>query len=158
MTFGNNEHIVISIFANQAAADQAIKWLKHWNTAGAEPGLAVVGTLTREGDTVVTRWLVRPSPAPALARIANMITAILSGATRERAVGAFTAASLHLAERKIRALGSELDAGKVAVMLICDEPDVEPMMVRMATTGRVVRAYVMPQVALSTIASSVWPT
>ena len=54
MSDNKNENVVVAIFPNQVAADQAIDGLKSWDQASADIKLGAIGTIVKEGDKVKT--------------------------------------------------------------------------------------------------------
>ncbi|MFN8473649.1 MAG: hypothetical protein U0822_15780 [Anaerolineae bacterium] len=126
MSDNKNEQVVIALFDNQQFADFGIDHLKQWDRANDEIKLGVIGTITKHGDKVKTH---------------------VDGSLFNR--------SLHLTKEQIDALGEELDRGKVAVVVTCDENEVEPLKEQLARWGADVKGYGVPTEAFAEAAAAI---
>ena len=160
MSDNQNEHVVVAIFPNQHAADRAIEGLKTWDRADAEIKLGAIGTLVKEGDKVKTHVGHKTGRGAIVGAVVGVIAGVLSGGLTllggllgggalGGAGGAFMKQSLHLTKQEIDALGTELEAGKVAVVVNCDAAEVEPVTQQLETYGATTRTYGVPQAALA---------
>ena len=160
MSDNQNEHVVVAIFPNQHAADRAIEGLKTWDRADADIKLGAIGTLVKEGDKVKTHVGHKTGRGAIVGAVVGVIAGVLSGGLTllggllgggalGGAGGALMKQSLKLTKQEIDALGTELDAGKVAVVVTCDEAEVEPVKQQLETYGATTRTYGVPQAALA---------
>jgi uncharacterized membrane protein len=160
MAENKNEHVVIAIFADQTAAEQAVDSLKSWDRASSEIKLGAIGTIAKEGDKIRTHVGRKTGKGASVGAILGVIAAVLSGgvtllggvvggAALGGVIGAFMKQSLQLTEEEIQALGRELDGGKVAVVVLCDAGEIEPVTTQLARTGGQVRAYDVPEEAVA---------
>jgi hypothetical protein len=69
--------------------------------------------------------------------------------------GAFFHKSLHLTKEEIEQLGTELDAGRVAVVVTCDDVEVGPTSQQLTSSGGTVRSYAVPTEALEETAAAI---
>jgi uncharacterized membrane protein len=160
MADNKNEHVVIAIFADQTAAEQAVDSLKSWDQASSEIKLGAIGTIAKEGDKVRTHVGRKTGKGASVGAILGVIAAVLSGgvtllggvvggAALGGVIGAFMKQSLQLTEEEIQALGGELDEGKVAVVLTCHLAEIEPVTAQLTGKGGQVRAYDVPKEAVA---------
>ena len=160
MSDNKNENVVVAIFPNLVAADQAIKGLKSWDQASDDIKLGAIGTLVKEGDKVKTHVGHKTGRGAVVGAVVGVIAGVLSGGLTllggllgggalGGAGGAFMKQSLHLTKEEIDALGTELDAGKVAVVVNCDEAEIAPTTTQLETYGGTTRTYGVPQAALA---------
>ena len=134
MSDNQNEHVVVAIFPNPHAADRAIEGLKTWDRADADIKLGAIGTLVKEGDKVKTHVGHKTGRGAIVGAVVGVIAGVLSGGLTllggllgggalGGAGGALMKQSLKLTKQEIDALGTELEAGKVAVVVTCDEAE-----------------------------------
>jgi len=69
-------------------------------------------------------------------------------------LGAFFKKSTHLTQKEIVAIGQELDAGRVAVVVNCDDYEVPLVTEYMVGSGGTVRTYNVPSAALTEAANA----
>jgi voltage-gated potassium channel Kch len=171
-TDNRNIHAVIAIFAGKAAAEQAIDALKRWDGANADIKLGAIGTITKEGDKVRTHVGRMTGKGTTVGAIIGVIAVVLSsgltivggavgGAALGGVVGTFMKQSLNLTEQEIQAIGAELDAGKVAVLVACDAYEIEGATAQLSSAGGAIRVYTISQDALAEVGQAVavadWP-
>jgi len=172
MSGNQNIHAVIAIFAGKAAAEQAIDALKRWDGANADIKLGAIGTITKEGDKVRTHVGRMTGKGTTVGAIIGVIAVVLSsgltivggavgGAALGGVVGTFMKQSLNLTEQEIQAIGAELDAGKVAVLVACDAYEIEGATAQLSNAGGAIRVYTISQDALAEVGQAVavadWP-
>jgi hypothetical protein len=160
MADNKNEHLLIAIFVDQMAAEQAVDSLKAWDKASSDIKLGAIGTITKDGDKISTHVGRKTGKGASVGAILGIIAAVLSGgvtllggvvggAAVGGVIGAFMKQSLHFTEEEIHALGSELDEGKVEVVVTCDPAEVEPVTAQLTRKGGQVRAYEVPKEAVA---------
>jgi len=91
-----------------------------------------------------------------------LVGGLIAGSAAGAAVGAFMKESLHMTKEEIDGLAPELSAGKVALVVTCDDYEVGPTQAQLDTWGGMVRNYAVPSKALAAaVAAGVgadWPT
>jgi hypothetical protein len=166
MSDNKNEQVIVAFFNNKSAADNAVSALQAWDKASDEIKLGAVGTITKENGKVKTNVGRKTGKGAAVGTVVGIIAAILSGGVTliggvlvggasGGIVGAFMKKSTHLTKAEIDQIGSELDAGKVAVIVTCDEPEVAPTRQQLISAGGTVRNYTVPQEAFTDAAMAV---
>ncbi|MFN8485589.1 MAG: DUF1269 domain-containing protein [Anaerolineae bacterium] len=165
MSDNKNEHVVIALFDNEEFANFGIEHLKQWDRANDEIKLGVIGTISKKGDKVKTHVAHKTGKGAKVGAVLGIIAAILSGGTTLIAgvvvggvaggvAGSFFKKSLHLTKEEIDALGQELDRGKVAVVVTCDDAEVEPLKQQLTQWGGDVKGYAVPAEALTEAAAA----
>jgi uncharacterized membrane protein len=160
MADNTNEHVVIAIFAHQTAAEQAIDSLKSWDYVNLDVKLGAIGTVAKDGDKVRTHVGRKTGKGASVGAIVGVIAAVLSGgvtllggvfggAAMGGVIGAFMKQSLQLTEEEIQSLGRELDGGKVALVVLCDTVEIEPVTTQLAGLGGQIHAYDVPKEAVA---------
>jgi hypothetical protein len=160
MSDNKNEHVVIAMFDNESFANYGIDLLKKWDQANDAIKLGAIGTITKEGDKFKTHAPHKFGKGAKVGVVLGSVAAVLTGGTSVlvgamggAALGSITGGlfkqSLHLTKEEIEALGRELDEGKVAVVVTCDEHEVEATSHQLTQFGGVLRTYQVPQAALT---------
>jgi hypothetical protein len=161
-----NEQVIVAIFDSYVAADKAVALLQEWDNANEEIKLGAVGTMTRKDGKVKTQIGRNTGKGAVVGTTIGVIAAILSGGltliggvlvggATGGVVGAFMKKSTHLNKDEIEQIGKELDAGRVAVVVTCDEHEVAPTRDQLMKTGGKVRHYEVPQEAITVAAEAV---
>jgi hypothetical protein len=83
----------------------------------------------------------------------SWIVGAAGGAALGGVAGSFFKKSLHLTQEEIQALGQELARGKVAVVVTCDEHEVEATGKQLTQYGGVLTTYTVPEAALTEAAA-----
>ncbi|MFN8497403.1 MAG: DUF1269 domain-containing protein [Anaerolineae bacterium] len=165
MSDNKNEHVVIALFDNQQFADYGIDHLKQWDRANDEVKIGVIGTIFKKGDKVKTHVAHKTGGGAKVGLVLGVIAAILSGGTTLIAgavaggvaggvAGSFFKKSLHLTKEETDALGQELDRGRVAVVVTCDEAEVEAVSQQLTQWGGDVKGYAVPTEAVAEAAAA----
>src|SRR5262245_48412750 len=79
MADNTNEHVVITLFANQIMAEEAIASLKSWDHSSSEIKLGAIGSVTKDGDKIRTHVGRKIGKGGGVGAILGVIAAILSG-------------------------------------------------------------------------------
>lgn len=154
-----NENVVVAIFEDKAAAEAAIERLKKWDKASDDIKLGAIGLLYKEGDevkAVIGHQSGRGLKVGALVGvIAGALTGgigLLGGAAAGGltggAVGSFFAKSLHLNQDECDTIGMQLEQGKAAVVVTCDEYEIMPTRHTLEGAGGVAKVYAVPAEAV----------
>ncbi len=161
-----NEQVIVAFFNSQEAGDAAVADLQAWDKATEEIKLGAVGTIRKDGDKVKTNVGRKTGKGAKVGTVIGIIAAILSGGVTliggmlvggagGGVVGAFMKKSTDLTKEEIGQIGAELDAGRVAVIVTCDDFEVEATRQRLLDAGGTVRNYVVPQEAYAEAAQAV---
>jgi hypothetical protein len=166
MSDNKNEQVIVAFFDSKTAADDAINDLQAWDKANDEIKLGALGTLVKENGKVKTNVGRKTGKGAAVGTVVGIIAAILSGGltliggvlvggASGSIVGAFMKKSTNLTKAEIDQIGNELDAGRVAVIVTCDENEVAPTRQQLISAGGKVRNYTVPQEAFTEAAKAV---
>ena len=166
MSDNKNEHAVVAIFDNSAAADAAIDSLKSWDKANDEIKLGAIGVISKDGDKVKTQTGRKGGSGAKAGAIVGVIAGVLSGgvtliggalagALGGGVLGSFFKKSIALSKEEIAQIGAELDAGRVAVVVACDDNEVEATSAQLAQAGGKVTNYAMPAGTLEATAEAI---
>jgi hypothetical protein len=166
MADNKNQQVIVAFFDNKNGADTAISDLQAWDKASDEVKLGAIGTLTKENGKVKTNVGRKTGKGATVGTVIGVIAAILSGGitliggvlvggATGGVVGAFMKKSTNLTKAEIEQIGKELDAGRVAVVVTCDDHEVAPTRQRLISSGGTVRNYTVPQEAFTEAAKAV---
>lgn len=161
----NNENVVVAIFEDKAAAEAAIERLKKWDKASDDINLGAIGLLYKVNGEVKANIGHQSGRGLKIGAILGVIVGVLSGGVGiiggvaaggllGGALGTFFTKSLNLNEAECNALGMELDLGKAAVVVTCDEHEVKPTRLTLEHAGGVVKVYIVPADALDDVAAT----
>ena len=164
MSDNKNEHVVIAVFTNEDAADQAIIALQNWEMINDDVKFGAIGTIYKKGDKVKVKRPRKASEWGEGGVIIGAIAALLSGGmiliggflggAVGGILGAFVHKSIGLSKEEVQQLGSQLDDGKVAVVVTCDANKAEGASeVLTQEGGQVKRVQVQDPVAVSRAAA-----
>ncbi len=115
-----------------------------------------IGTISKDGDKIKTNAGRKGGKGAKAGAIVGIIAGVLSGgvtliggaligAVGGGVLGSFFKKSVGLTKEEITQLGVELDAGKVAVVVACDDNEVEATSTQLAQAGGKVHNYAMPE-------------
>jgi outer membrane lipoprotein SlyB len=160
-----NEHVVVAVFEDQAAAEGAIEKLKAWDKASNDVKLGAIGLLYKDGDEVKASVGNQAGRGLKVGAIVGLIAGALTGGLGLAAgaaaggvtgglAGSFFAKSLNLNEEACNALGMELDQGRAAVVVMLDEYEVSPTKSTLGRAGGVARVYLVPSDAVDEAAAA----
>jgi len=166
MSKDKNDHVVIAIYGNENAADEAIAALKDWDKANDEIKLGSIGTLRMDGDKVKTKTGRKTGKGAKVGAVLFVASAVLTGggtlvasaatgAVTGGVVGSFFKKSSGLTKEDIEALGPKLEHGAVAVVVACDEDEVAATTQQLTESGGQVQSFAVPAEALDEAAASV---
>ena len=159
-----NENVVIGIFETLEAAEETVDGLKKWDRINEHIKLGAIGIVTKDGDKVKTHVGRKAGKGAKVGAVVGIIGAVLTGgallvgaigvSALGGALGAFFKKSLNLTKQEIEQLGQELDAGKVAVVVACDDYEIESVTSYLTSPTSTVRTYRVPEEALEEAAAS----
>jgi hypothetical protein len=157
-----NENVVIGFFADKDAADAAVSGLKQWDKANDHIKFGAIGTITKDGDKVKThvgrktgKGLLIGATVGVIATVLTGGAAVIGATALGGVMGAFFHKSTHLTKEEIAEIGTHLDAGKVAVLVPCDDFEIESAEEYLKASHGTVRTYQVPTEALEAAAPAV---
>jgi uncharacterized membrane protein len=133
------EQAVIASFDSQAQAEQAAKDLMGWDKANEDVKLGAIGVLTKDdkGEIKTKNFSQRNTGKGAkvglgLGVIAavfsgglTLIPTAIGGAVAGGAAGSLMRKGLGMSDEELQKLSSELDGGRAALLVMCDEAEVQ---------------------------------
>lgn len=166
MSMNKNDRVMIALFKDEAAADQAVDELKEWDRARPDYKLGAIGKLQLVDGEIKTSV---PSKAGGGAKVGillgvmagvltggiGLVAGAVGGGLLGGAAGAFFKKSLHLTPEEIAALKPDLEAGKVALVVTCDDYEMVAVDSRLQYSGGVVKSFEVPPEAMSEAARAV---
>ncbi len=165
MTTNKNDHVVIAFFADANAADEAIEALKNWDKADDEIKLGSIGMILRENDKVKIQIGRNTGKGASVGAVLGIIAGVLSGGMTVIGgvigggalggiIGTFFKKTVGLTKEEIDKIGAELDAGRVAVVVACDDFEVAPTSIQLTSFGGTVQEYAVPEEAMTEAAEA----
>ena len=148
-----SEHAVIAYFDSATQAEQAVEALKRWDEANEDIKLGAIGVLTKgaAGKVETKNFSVRNTGKGAKVGIGlGALAAVLSGgltllptaiagAGGGALVGSLSKKGLGLSDDDLQQLGAQLEGGRAALLVLCDDPEVEATAAQLAASGGTVR-------------------
>jgi len=146
MAENKNNNVVVAFFKDEASAQSAIESLKAWDEADDDIKLGAIGTIYKEGDEVKTHVPHRigrgATVGAAVGLIAGALTGgigllggVLAGGALGGVTGAFLKQAVNLDKTEIERIGQQLDAGMTAVVVACDDYEVEGTREELKSSG-----------------------
>jgi hypothetical protein len=160
-----NDNVLIAFFADRTAADSAIEGIKNWDRINDHFELGAVGTISKEGDKIKTKVGRKAGKGAKIGAVVGVIGAVLTGGASliitavgagalGGALGSFFKKSTGLTKEEIAEIGVELDAGRVAVVVTCDDFEIPLVTEYLVGSKGTVRTYKVSQEALAEAASA----
>ena len=160
-----NDNVVIAFFADQAAAESAIEGIKNWDQINDHFELGAIGTIFKDGDKIKTKVGRKTGKGAKVGAVVGVIAAVLTGGASlivtavgagavGGALGHFFKKSTGLTQEEIADIGQELDAGRVAVVVQCDDFEIPMVTEYMEGSKGTVRTYKVTDEALIQAAST----
>jgi uncharacterized membrane protein len=133
------EHAVIASFDSAEQADQAAKDLMGWDKANDDIKLGAIGVLTKDtkGEIKTKNYSARNTGKGAkvglglgvLAAVFSggltLIPSAVGGAVLGGAGGSLSRKGLGVSDEELQQLSTELDGGRAALLVMCNEPEVQ---------------------------------
>jgi uncharacterized membrane protein len=146
------ERAVTAYFDSAAQAEQAAQDLMRWDQA-ADVKLGAIGVLAKDAaGKLATKNLSARNTGKgakvglglgALAAVLSggltLIPTAIGGAAGGGLVGALSKKGLGLPDDDLQQLGDQLDGGHAALLVLCDDPDVEAIAAQLAASGGAAR-------------------
>ena len=153
MSDNKNEHVVVAFYPTIDAAESAAEALQFMDKASDAYEFGAVGTLVATPDgkikTNVGHKAGKGAKVGAIAGIiagiftggATVIGGLIVGSVVGSSMGAFLKKSTHLTEDELNKIADELKAGKAAVVVTCDEHELQPILDELTLIGGTVWTY-----------------
>ena len=160
-----NDNVMIAFFADQAAAESAIEGIKNWDRINDHFELGTVGSIYKEGEKIKTKVGRKTGKGAKVGAVVGVIAAVLTGGASlivtavgagavGGALGHFFKNSTQLTKEEIAAIGQELDGGRVAVVITCDDFEIPMVTEYMEGAKGTVHTYKVTDEALIQAAGS----
>jgi uncharacterized membrane protein len=147
------ERAVTAYFDSATQAEQAAQDLMRWDQADDDVKLGAIGVLTKSAEgKLETKNLSSRNTGKgakvglglgALAAVFSggltLIPAALAGAAGGGLVGSLSKKGLGLSDDDLQELSAQLEGGRAALLVLCDEPEVEATAAQLAASGGTVR-------------------
>lgn len=154
-----NEQVVIALYPDRKTAEETVKNLKEWDHAQTEITLGTVGMIYVENGEVKTDVPHKAGKGATVGAIIGVVAGVLTGpigllggaiagGLLGGGLGAFFKKSTNLTEAEITELGKELEGGKAALVVNCDDYEVTPTESILQYHGGVIKTYEVPTVAM----------
>jgi uncharacterized membrane protein len=124
------KQLVVALFADEAAADEAVQLLKSWDKASDEVKLGAIGVLVKDEKGKIkthkmgSRRTVGGAILFGLAGLLSGGITVIGGVIGGAILGSlFRKGGVKISEYELAALGSELDGGKAAVGLMAEDAE-----------------------------------
>jgi len=140
-----DSNMILAYFDTFEAAEAAAKELKGWDKASADVKLGAIGVLhqTEKGKIKTKKYGPRTTGKGAsiglilgiLAAPFTLGASVITGVVGGGVLGAFHKKSLGLKDEDLAKFKSELDGGKSAMVVMCDEIEVEPTLAKIDSLG-----------------------
>jgi len=134
------KQLVLAFFANEAAAEEAIKAMQKWDKATKEVKLGNVGILAKDKKgKVKTQKLQRKTKGGAvLGAVAGVLSGgltVVGGAVAGGILGAFFKKGLGMSKEDLARIDKELDGGKAAVGILTEPGESAAVSAKLAELG-----------------------
>lgn len=160
-----DDHVIIALVKDEAAAKAAEKALKKWDKDDKDLKLGNIGWIYMKGDKVKTHMGHDEGKGAEAGAAVGIIAGVLSGGVTvvAGAVGAgaiggiggsFFKKSTELTKDEIQTIGKSLTDGQVAMVVTCKEDDVKAASDELTTLGATVKQYAVKGGALTDAAAA----
>ncbi len=155
------KQLVLAIFENETAADEAVSALKQWDKATEEIKLGAIGVLVKDENGKIKTHKVGSRKTVGGAVLFGLIgllsggITVLGGLIGGGILGSLFHKGLKISKEELAALESELDAGKAAVGLMVEAGEAELVKAKLVELGGAPEAYELSDEAVQEAANSV---
>ena len=158
-----DQQLVLGIFADEAAADVAVKWLKDWDTATEEIKLGAIGILVIDefGKLKEHKLGARSGKKGAGIGLVLAVVApptLLAGIVGGGVLGHFHHKGLGLSTEDRERIVGELRGGKAAVGVLAKGDDVAAVSAQLTDLDGIVEVHEATDEALEAVAAAVGDT
>lgn len=166
MAENKNDHVVIAFYDSAEAAEAAAQSLQAWDKASEDVKLGAVGTMAatpegkikthvgRKGGKGAKTGAILGVIAGVLSGGVTLIGGLIGGALAGGVLGSFFKKSTNLTEAEIEKIGEELRSGKHAVVVTCDDYEVQATKDHLQMAGGVIWTYEVSAEAMEAAAGA----
>jgi uncharacterized membrane protein len=135
------KQLVLALFENEAAADEAVKTIKSWDKASKDIKLGSIGVLVKNDkgkvktDKVGARHTLTGVAGGVLAAALSGGVSLLAGVVVGGITGGFFHKGLGLPKEDVARIGGELDNGRAAVCILVEKGEAEAVSAKLAELG-----------------------
>jgi uncharacterized membrane protein len=167
------EHAVIAVFDDIAQAEQAAHDIMSWDKSNEDIKLGAIGLLTREvgdwgqGQIKTRNFSSRNTGKGAKVGMAlgvlaavfsgglTLIPGAIAGAVAGGAVGSLSRKGLGVSDEELQQLAEELEGGRAALLVMCDEAEVKATTDYLVASGGKPQSYVISEADLQAASAAV---
>jgi uncharacterized membrane protein len=155
------KQLVIAVYENEDAADQAVKDLKQWDKATKEIKLGAIGVLAKDKKGKIKTHKLgarKTKTGAAIGAVAGVLSGgltLLGGAVAGGILGAFFKKGLGMSKDDLARLDSALDGGKAAVAVLAEADEAQSVSAKLGELGGVVETHEVTEEALEEAAEAV---
>ncbi|HID52376.1 MAG TPA: DUF1269 domain-containing protein [Anaerolineae bacterium] len=161
--------VVIAFYNSEIDADGAVDSLKRWDDANKDVKLGTVGTIFKKDGKIKTKVGHKSGKWAKVGVVLGIIAGVLSGGVTViggavvagltgGVLGAFFKKSTNLTKDEINKIGEALDQGQVAVIVTCDQDELEATSEALSKFGGTVQSYEVDKEALTDAAKAMGST
>ena len=135
------KQLVLALFENEAAADEAVKAVKAWDKASKDVKLGSIGILVKDDkgkvktDKVGAKHTATGVAGGVLAVALTGGANLLAGAVIGGIPGGFFHKGLGLPKEDLTQIGGQLDGGKAAVCILAADDEAAAVSAKLAELG-----------------------
>lgn len=154
MSENENIYVVIAMLDNESAAVGAYEGLKHWDEAREDIELGSIGTISKVDGEIETHVDRKDGKGLLVKGVTGIIGSVLGPITLVAGLVGGVASSFfdkseELTPEEIEKLSEEMDAGRVVMVVVCEEFEVEATGKQLESMGGTVRTYEIPAEAIT---------
>jgi uncharacterized membrane protein len=148
------KQLVLAFFANEDAADGAVKEIKAWDKASKDVKLGSIGVLVKDDKGKVktqklgARHTTTGAAAGVLAAVLSGGVSLVGGVVLGSLIGAFIHKGLGMSKEDLARIGGELDGGKAAVAVLAAADESAAVSAKLAELGGAVETHEVSEEAL----------
>jgi len=148
------KQLILAFFANEDAADGAVKEIKAWDKASKDVKLGSIGVLVKDDKGKVktqklgARHTTTGAAAGVLAAVLSGGVTLVGGVVLGSLVGAFIHKGLGMSKEDLARIGGELDGGKAAVAVLAAPDEAASVSAKLTELGGAVETHEVTDEAL----------
>jgi hypothetical protein len=154
------KQLVLAFFANEDAADGAVKEIKAWDKASKDVKLGSIGVLVKDDKGKVktqklgSRHTATGAAAGVLAAVLSGGVSLVGGVLLGSLIGAFIHKGLGMSKEDLARVGGELDGGKAAVAVVAPPDEAAAVSAKLTELGGAVETHEVTDEALENAAAA----
>jgi hypothetical protein len=153
-----SKQLILALFENEAAADEAVKEIKRWDKASEDIRLGAIGVMVKDekGKLKTHKLGARQTVGGAvLFGLAALLTGgaaiglgLVGGVVAGTGIGSLFHKGLKMSKEDIAGLNQALDGGKAAVGVMAEVGEVEPVSAKLKGVGGELHTYEVTEEAV----------